>query len=233
MFYGTDDGNRLVDEKNYPESIKIYLNEEKNRLNQEIKKYDIIIEVGCMEARNMDIAVNNKKKYIGIDIVEEYIDAANRIIDKRNLNNICEFLCINAERLDEVLQKSKLIKNNSRILFFFPFNSFGNMENYISVIDSIVKIKNADFIIFSYNTDTKTTAERYNYYNNCKYDNLSLQKEKDGIRFIADNGLNSMAYNQDYLDKLIRSKGLSLSTTKFADIGIAYSISTREREMEI
>lgn len=233
MFYGTDDGNRLVDEKNYPESIKNYLNGERCILNQEIEKHDLIIEVGCMEARNMDIAINNKKKYIGIDIVEEYINTANKIVDKRNLNNICEFLCINAEELDEVLQKSKLIKNSSRPLFFFPFNSFGNMENYISVIDSIGKIRNADFILFSYDTDNKSTEERYNYYNNCKYDNLSLQKEKNGVRFIADNGLNSMAYNPEYLNKVIRSKGLSLSTTKFADIGLAYSISTREREIEL
>lgn len=233
MFYGTDDGNRLVDEKNYPESIKNYLNGEKYILNQEIENHDLIIEVGCMEARNMDIAINNKKKYIGIDIVEEYINTANKIVDKRKLNNICEFLCINAEELDEVLQKSKLIKNSSRPLFFFPFNSFGNMENYISVIDSIGKIKNADFILFSYDTDNKSTEERYNYYNNCKYDNLSLQKEINGVRFIADNGLNSMAYNPEYLNKVIRSKGLSLSTTKFADIGLAYSISTREREIEL
>ena len=233
MFYGTDDGNRLVDESNYPESIKKYLEQEKNILIEAIKNHDLIIEVGCIEPRNMERATNNNKRYIGIDIVEEYIKVANKLVKDRRLGDICEFLCIDAERLDDVLKKSKLIQSCSKPLFFFPFNSFGNMNDYNNVLDSIGRIKNADFLLFTYNTDKKSTEERYNYYNNCNYDNLYLQIEENGIRYIADNGLNSMAYNENFIVNSIKRKGLSIETKHFADIGIVYSINTREKELEL
>ena len=230
MFYGTDDGNRLVDENNYPDSIKKYLEKEKSILIESMGEHDIIIEVGCMEARNMKYAIENKKKYIGIDIVPEYIEIANRIIKQRKLTSTCEFLCIDAEKLDRILEESKLLKSSKKPLFFFPFNSFGNMEHFDKVIRSISKIRNADFILFTYQTDEKSTEERLKYYSNCNYDNLRCLREEIGIRFIADNGLNSMAYREDYLQDFIKKCGLEFKVKKFVDIGIAYFISTRERE---
>ena len=232
MFYGADDGNRLVDEKNYPDSIKNFLENEKNILINNINEHDIIIEVGCMEARNMEHAIKNNKKYIGIDIVPEYIEIANRLIKQRELTSSCEFLCIDAEKLDKILEESELLKSSEKPLFFFPFNSFGNMNNFDSVIRSISNIKNSDFILFTYQTDEKSTNERFKYYNNCNYDNLRVIKEENGVRFIADNGLNSMAYNEKFLQDFIKKYGLELKMKNFADIGIAYFISTRERELE-
>ena len=232
MFYGTDDGNKLVDEENYPLSIKNYLAKEKQILIQNIKKHDVIIEVGCMEARNMETAIRNGKKYIGIDIVPEYISIAKEISKKRNLQDTCEFLRIDAEKLDDILEKSNLLRKSQAPLFFFPFNSFGNMNDFGNVIKSIGNIKNADFILFTYQTDDKSTNERFEYYNNCHYDNLRVNHEKNGVRFTANNGLNSMAYNEKFLQEFIKKSELDLETKTFADIGIAYFISTRERELE-
>ena len=232
MFYGADDGNRLVDEKNYPDSIKNFLKNEKDILINNINEHDIIIEVGCMEARNMEYAIKNNKKYIGIDIVPEYIEIANRIVEKRKLTSSCEFICIDAEKLDNILEKSKLLKSSSKPLFFFPFNSFGNMNNFDNVIKSINNIKNSDFILFTYQTNEKSTSERFKYYDNCNYDNLRVIQEENGVRFTADNGLNSMAYNDKFLQDFIKKCGLDIEIKKFADIGIAYFISTRERELE-
>lgn len=224
MFYGLEDGNRLIDEKNYPLSVKNYLIEEKQILIEYIKDSDIIIEVGCMVARNMQIAVMNKKKYIGIDIIPEYISLANQIVKKSNLSNTCELLCINAEKLDHILQKSELIKECQSPLFFFPFNSFGNIDDHVSVLESIKKIKGATFIIFTYKTDETTTNERLNYYGNCNYDNLSISREEIGIRCVADNGLNSMAYNADYLVNYIKSINMQVEIQEFSKIGIAFFI---------
>lgn len=232
MFYGTDNGNRLVDETNYPQSIKNYLEKEREILEQKVKKYDVIIEVGCMEARNMDVAIRNRKKYIGIDIVPEYIDIANEIAKQRNLQERCEFLCVDAEKLDDILKTSDLLRKSKAPLFFFPFNSFGNMNNFDNVIKSISNIKNADFILFTYQTDDKSTAERFKYYDNCNYKNLEVNHEENGVRFIADDGLNSMAYNPKFLEDCIKKSGLNLETKTFSDIGIAYFINTRERELE-
>lgn len=232
MFYGTDNGNRLVDENNYPQSIKDYLEKERAILNKKVKKHDVIVEVGCMEARNMEVAIKNGKKYIGIDIVPEYIDIASGIVKQRNLQETCEFLCIDAERLDDILKKSNLLEKSKAPLFFFPFNSFGNMINFDKVIKSISNIKNADFILFTYLTDKKATEERFKYYNNCNYSNLRICNEKEGVRFTADDGLNSMAYDQKFLKDCIKKNGLNLEIAPFSNIGIAYFINTKERELE-
>ncbi len=233
MFYGGEDGNKLVDEANYPISIKKYLENERKIVLDRLNGHDLLIEVGCMEARNMECALNNGKKYIGIDIVEEYIKIAKEIVKKRELGDRCEFLCIDAEKLDDILNYSKLMQECSAPLFFFPFNSFGNMRNFNRVLDSISKIKNADFLIFSYDTDERSTSERFKYYNNCDYDNLHVLKESTGIRFIADNGLNSMAYNKEFLGDEIKCRGIDFEIIKFSDIGIVYSISTRKHKREM
>lgn len=233
MFYGTETGNRLVDEGNYPSSIVDYLKQERELLESKLPQHDLLIEVGCMEARNLEIAVKSRKKYIGIDIVKSYIDIASEIAQKRGLQDICEFLCIDAEQLDSILEKSKLLKNAKSPLFFFPFNSFGNMENFENVIKSMRRIENSDFMIFSYNTDKKSNEERYKYYQNCSYDNLTMLNGQEGVRFVADNGLNSIAYNQDFLIRKIKDLGLNIDTKRFGDIGIVYLINTREREKEL
>ena len=232
MFYGTEIGNRLVNEDNYPDSIINYLEQENRMLQSHMKGHDILIEVGCMEARNMETAIKNGKKYIGIDIVPEYINIASEIAQKRNLQDMCEFLCIDAEKLDDILKKSSLIKKSQSPLFFFPFNSFGNMSDYESVLESVSRIKNADFLIYSYKTDELSTQERTKYYKNCNYDNLKIFQQKEGIRFVSDNGLSSIAYNEDFLSKAIKQLGLNLKVNPFGKIGIEYSIDTYEREIE-
>lgn len=224
MFYGSEDGNRLINENNYPLSIKNYLETEKQILNKCIKDYDVFIEVGCMVARNIQLAILNEKKYIGIDIIPEYIKSANQIVRKRNLLNMCEILCINAEKLEDILQKSELIKKCYNPLFCFPFNSFGNINDHICTLKSIKKIKNATFIIFSYKTDKDTTHERLKYYGNCNYDNLTVKKEKIGIRCVADNGLNSIAYNKDYLVNCIGNMNMQVEIKEFSEIGVAFFI---------
>ena len=233
MFYGTETGDRLVNEDNYPSSIVSYLKQEKSILEEQLAKNDLLIEVGCMEARNLDVAIKNGKKYIGIDIIKSYIDIASEIAKKRGLEDTCEFLCIDAEKLDNILGQSKLLKKAKSPLFFFPFNSFGNMENYENVIKSMKKIKNADFIIFSYNTDSKSNEERFKYYENCNYDNLEMINSPEGIRFVADNGLSSIAYNKAFLDKKLKSLGLNVDSSRFGDIGMVYFINTREKEQEL
>lgn len=224
MFYGSEDGDKLIDKRNYPLSIKNYLEEEKQILNNCIKNYDVLIEVGCMVARNIQIAILNKIKYIGIDIISDYINLANQIVKRRDLTSTCEVLCINAEKLDDILQKSKLIKKCYNPLFFFPFNSFGNINDHICTLKSIKKIRNASFIIFTYKTDENATDERLKYYSKCNYRNLTVKHENIGIRFIADNGLDSIAYNEKYLENIIKNIDLQVETKEFSKIGIAYFI---------
>ena len=131
-----------------------------------------------------------------------------------------------------ILSVNCLIKKSQSPLFFFPFNSFGNMSDYESVLESVSRIKNADFLIYSYKTDELSTQERTKYYKNCNYDNLKIFQQKEGIRFVSDNGLSSIAYNEDFLSKAIKQLGLNLKVNPFGKIGIEYSIDTYEREIE-
>ena len=60
-----------------------------------------------------------------------------------------------------------------------------------------------------------------------------MKKDDKGIKFVADNGLNSMAYEEKYLSDKIKDIGLSYKVQKIADIGIAYIVWTKELEIEM
>ena len=201
-FYGTKDGNKLVDENNYPDSIKEYLKKEKELLEKYLEDYDLLIEVGCMEGRNIDVALNMKKKYIGIDIIESYISIVNEMINKRGLNSISEAFCLDANYLKRLISLSRLYKD-SKSLIYFPFNSFGNMDNPNKVLSNFNYLYNSDFVIFTYDIDDYSNFEREKYYENCNYDNLRKEINEEGVRFISSNGLNTVAYDKEYLKRKV------------------------------
>jgi len=227
MFYGGSLGNRLVNSCNYPNDIKEFLKEEESILIDSMKGCDIVIEVGCMEVRNLQCVVNNGKKYIGVDIIPSYIETSNKIIQEEGLSSICECICIDAENLDIIFEKSNLIKDSKNPMFFFPFNSFGNMSNIDNVIKSMSKIKKALFVLFTYQINDYSNSVRFNYYHNCNYEHLNIVYESNGVRFTSDDGLNSMAYDENFLGDLIKKNGLNFKVIKFSNIGTAYFIKNK------
>ena len=78
QFYSVGLGDRLIKESNYPSEILAYLESENKLVLEFLSDFETLVEVGCMNGRYLDLAVESKKKYIGVDIVSRYIDEANK-----------------------------------------------------------------------------------------------------------------------------------------------------------
>mgnify|MGYP001466761920 CR=1 FL=1 len=221
-FYGSNLGDRLIDETLFPIEVKLFLEAEKKLLEKIIKPFNTLIEVGCMYGRYLQWANDNVQNYIGIDIIKSYVKIGqkNSKIHSNKLSN-CFFILGNAENLDTILNWKKLNLDPNKTLIFFPFNSFGNMQNYLSVIQSLKKTATS-FFISSYTTNKAATLSRQKYYQACNYSNLKEEKNEEGVVFSSTDGLRTMAYHQKFLVESFKEQGLKIDTTFFGNIGIAY-----------
>ncbi|MFA6588525.1 MAG: methyltransferase domain-containing protein [Patescibacteria group bacterium] len=227
-FYGQGNGDRLIDPTNYPPDVASFLLEEERLLERLVESFSILVEVGCMTGRFLDWAIERDKKYIGIDVVERYIQAGNDEILSRKLSqDLYQFRLGSAEDLSSVL-KDKLQKADAdKLLLFFPFNSIGNMPAVESVIQSL-KQCNLRFVISTYLTDEKSNASRADYYNRCKYLNVQLVQNAQGVCFKSDDGLQSIAYHPLYFRQLCLANSLAIASISFSEIGIAYLLTSEK-----
>jgi len=222
-FYGTDIGDRLIDERYFPGEIKKFLNKEKELLSQADSAYDFLVEVGCMHGRYMEWALVQNKAYIGLDVVSRYIERGRkRAQDLSVSDDRCQFILGGAEEIDVKIIPELLGIKSNRFLLFFPFNSFGNMRDCNLVIGSLKRSK-LPFLISTYLTTSEATSCRQKYYEACQYHGLKVTEDVDGVRFSADEGLCSVAYHADFLLGIFRSADLEVKGKKFSKIGIAYS----------
>ena len=86
-----------------------------------------------------------------------------------------EFLLLNALQIAEIPKLSRVYIPSQKHLYFFPFNSFGNMPSPDKIINSFVSLENSSFMLFTYQTSSKANNERLKYYQNCGYLNLSIK----------------------------------------------------------
>lgn len=222
-FYGSGFGNRLINPLNYPEEIVGYLSAEHRFLMEKIENFQVLIEVGCMQGRCLEQVVEVNKSYIGIDIVEEYIEAA---ILRANALSIdakkYDFLCLDAANLHNVLALTKLDKFKSKeALIFFPFNSFGNIENVNNVLSSLKK-SGINFFISTYKTDKITNMLRMEYYQRCNYRNVLEINESNGKRFISDEGLSTIAYLENWIISKFDDENIEVQVVDLDLIGVGY-----------
>lgn len=222
-FYGSGLGDRLIDESLFPLEIKKFLIEEERLLNQSKSSFNSLIEVGCMHGRYLQWAIEHVQNYIGVDIVPSYIDAGHRRLKEYFYESLrCNFILGSAENIDTLLNWKMLGINQHKALLLFPFNSFGNMQNYLSVIRSI-KRSGVPFFISTYSTTPKATLCRRRYYEACSYKNLEKIENKRGVAFISDDGLCTIAYHQDFLLKLFKKEDMRTNIINFAGIGTIYT----------
>lgn len=197
-FYNKN-GDALVSASNYPEEIGEFLSTEADMLRNLVLKnnYDCIIEVGCMEARSLELVRGLGKIYHGIDIVTRYIDVAKMKI-KFSYNDSCatvsllSFFQLDANSLPE------LSKYNS--LLYFPFNSFGNLGDFDMACKKLRSLK-IDAFISTYKTSDLANKIRYDYYSACGYSDIKLIESKYGVQFTSNENLNVVAYYKDQLSK--------------------------------
>lgn len=203
QFYACGLGDRLLDPKRYPSEIVRYLQEEERIVTTIEDSFDLLIEVGCVYGRYLDWAIAHKKSYIGIDIVERYVEDGRQILTDRQLpTDTFSFIAGDAEMLAQLIQPDQLPVAPHRSLLLFPFNSFGNMSSADRVLQSL-RACNLPFMISSYQTTDYANASRYKYYERCEYKDMHMCASAEGVRFTSSDGLNAIAYRIDYLLNLL------------------------------
>lgn len=215
--YNLGSGDELVNPANYDNEIDFYLSEEKKLILEFSKRFDVIIEAGCMTGRNCELVRALNKKYIGVDIVQRYIDEA--ISRYRDIENVL-FKCndiINLEKILFSLQIS-MIENS---LVIFPFNSFGNILDGESTLKELLKLK-INLAIFTYQNSEKANSVRKNYYEKSGFRNLKIRTSMNEVKFYNDKGLTSSAYNQNWFDLISKKINTQFSGISFSNIGVVY-----------
>lgn len=220
-FYENGLGDRLADPSKHPQNIIKFLQVEQQALDSITSSIDLTIEVGCMYGLHLDWAISQKKRYLGIDIVERYIVAGRQMVAKRGLSQEdYRFVVGDAEELAHVLEQQHL--GSERSLLFFPFNSFGNMLHVERVIASLHE-SNLPFLISSYQTTEDATKSREEYYTRCGYKDIRYSNSEKGVCFSSLDGLYSIAYHPAYLRKLCSDHNLTIEVTLTQPINMFYT----------
>lgn len=221
-FYENGLGDRLANPLYHPRVITEFLQEELRIVNSIQSSIDLLIEVGCMHGRYLDWAITHKKLYIGIDLVQRYIEAGRRAVAERGLSKeIYQFVAGNAEEMARLLGQQHLHIEHDRCLLLFPFNSFGNMLDEERVIASLRECE-LPFFISSYQTTEYATACRKEYYTRCGYKDVRFLNTEKGIYFSSSDGLHSIAYYPKYLQKLFDDHKLLITIEPTPPINVSY-----------
>lgn len=227
-FYAEFGGDKLVDSSNYPPEIVEYLQQEEHLTRQIMIRYEYgyFIEVGCMDARSLWLAISLNVPYYGIDIVDKYIERARAKINalrKEQSSLIAEVAEASVYDLSLHLSRHFALQrviSQPRPLVIFPFNSFGNISDPQRASEAVKQCK-MDFLILTYKTDEPSTQVRNKYYQNCGYTGLLPTRDDKGVRFSSLEGLDTSAYEESYLGSIF-SPEFFLTAYAFSQVGIAY-----------
>jgi hypothetical protein len=225
-FYGVGhDGDFLADESVYPHTVREFLDSERAALDAWLATRTTLIEVGCMKGRHAEQALRAGKNYIGIDIEPSYVEAASTWLTcEERAGRYAKAFTLDATGLTSLRRMcpANILANS---LIFLPFNSFGNMAQPLEVLNSLAEFGEA-YLISTYDTSARTTEARQAYYAACNYDELSVSHSEAGVRFVARNGLNSVAYHPPHVFAMAEVARLPMAAYQFCKIGALYS-STR------
>lgn len=221
-FYEEGAGDRLMDTACHPPAIKEFLAAEQQMLSEVADCVDVLVEVGCMDGRNLGWAVAHGKRYIGVDQVQRHIQTARRTAEERGLREHAHFVTGDARRINTVVQPALRDLAGARALLFFPFNSFGNMPGPTRALRSI-RASGLPFFISSYQPTALATACRASYYQRCGYRALAVSEDERGVWFTSPEGLRSVAYDPHYLLGLCTASGLNAAPIAWAKINQAYA----------
>jgi hypothetical protein len=222
-FYGSGKGDHLIDSYFFPKEIKQFLAEERRILGSLKGSFDFLIEIGSTHGCYLKWAVKNDKHYLGVDIVQRYIKVGRRVILDLQLDtDKYKFVLGGAEKITDLITLDGRDIEPNRCLLFFPFNSFGNMEDPLVVIKSI-KASGIPFLISTYSTNQEASIYRERYYKNCGYFDIFKIRDEKGVRFVSSDGLSTIAYHSDYIQEIFISINLNVTIFHFSKIGVAFA----------
>lgn len=226
-FYSSGYGDRLVDPSKYPKEIVNYLKAEEKLLLSFSSQFDLLVEIGCMDGRYLDWAVGQDKRYLGIDIVDRYVKMGrNKLLSRGSPLTRCRIEICDATVVHELPFRNGWLTVQDRALIVFPFNSFGNMKKPDEVLGSVSKTQKP-FLICSYLVDDLANKVRLQYYNNCGYGQIKCLTDDRGVRFVSDDGLDTIAYYPAYLEQLCEENRVFVEMVPISSIGVGYHGITR------
>src|SRR5712691_11754913 len=159
-FYRSGLGDRFLDPSFYSAEIREFLRSEESLVNSLSGCFDLLVEVGCMQGRYLNWAVNQSKNYIGIDIVPKYIEAGSlRVLERRLCSRSYRFTLGSAEEIASIVQPTELGMTPGRCLLLFPFNSFLNIPDTDGVLVNLAQSK-IPFLVSSYLVSELATQSR-------------------------------------------------------------------------
>src|SRR5579883_1915550 len=217
-------GKEILKNDNYPEELKHFLLAERQWISNHIKKedkYTALFEIGCGEARNLDIAQEHEINYYGIDFDNDYIIKAKNKIKQLPLSIKAIVRCLSVFDLNE---SATPVGKNERVLCIFPFNALGNMGNLLEILNKVHEL-GYDVLISTYKIDEFSSQIREQYFVNCGYKNLRKEHTKHGLTFYSDEGLKSTAMNSAYVQSVAEMTNYSMLVNDFSRIGVMYSLS--------
>jgi hypothetical protein len=213
FYISFSDSERIMNPACFSPEIVQFLHDEKIFLRKVFlqEKYECIIEVGCHAGHNASWLSELCEHYVGVDINAEAIDHANK-----QASGKIEFFCTPVEKIIPLLEPDGRYPRRKVVLF--PFNLFGNFINIEELIE-MLDIAGVDLAMSNFNVKSATTIGRYNYYGNCFGESaIRVYDAEQGVLFKAGQCFQSIAYNQDYLTKIIHE------TSKFHGILMPFSI---------
>ncbi len=220
QFYACGLGDRLVDELRYPAGIREFLSAERRLLVALRPLFTTLVEIGCMDGRHVEWAATHQKRYLGVEPVARYAAAARHSIRRSKLDpSRYRVVQGGGEDLETIVERQ--LTPRERSLLFFPFNSFGNASHPSAILNTLMRVARP-VLISSYRPTQLATRVRAEYYERCGYHRLRQQSSSSCIRFVTDDGLNSVAYQPRYLRRLAADCGLELRPVRFGRVGLAF-----------
>lgn len=210
-FYTNSGGSEILNHQNYPERLVKFLRDEKESFKKIIEsgEYDGIIEIGCGNLENIDLAVG--RKYLGIDFSSHRVVSANALIAKEGIKNarveLLNVLNIDPGDLNEFMKEVK------RPLMIFPFNVIGNVAP-ISLLLLRLRLLEIDLAVSIYKTTDIVNEIRKEYYETCGYTDVIYKQDFLGTYFVSENGLYTVAYHDDYVISLLNYFGFDTEKLK-------------------
>lgn len=221
VFYASQKGKEILNENNFPPTIQHFLASERTAIQKILTKmqlsYDALLELGCGNARNIDLALAAKLMYYGIDFIESEITLASIKIKEKNAQGKAKCLSIM-----DLNHQTTPIPPDTRTICLYPFNLFGNIFDPLKVIQISHELK-YDLLVSTYREDTSITPI-IDYYQACGLSNIKTNLVNNGVLFSSDQGFNSIIYKKNYLEQIAKKLHFDMKTFDFGTLGRLYYI---------
>jgi len=213
--YESGIGDTLLHPESYNFNIKTYLQEEANLVRKAVRYFDCIVELGCSDARHLPVAREHGKYYIGVDNVARYIDKA-REDYAADIPSSALLVCSDINSFDTYVHLG-----HGKKLFVFPFNIIGNIADTPAMLEKTF-MHSHGVIVFTYKNDFHTQSVRSDYYNSAGFENITCITNRDGVRFTSKNGLNTIAWSEEWFREQFSENYQPCHSINIGNIGVAY-----------